>query len=455
MMTHTERSTPDFITPKDQVVHNDFSLSQKENAGGSAAGKATGGRGLDGFRQRVFSPGRLTPQRVKRNRNAFNAFTLTQSQNSPSSNDNSMMSSQSSEVSSDSDMSMETNGARLTRERSVSSAACTTGTATGFLHKLSGKGNGGRRGSGSLLKRRVRSPPSYKNPFSICDAGGEQEFGSQLSRGTSGRVGGQSVCSAHGLQRYRVDFKEVAEIGRGNFSKVVKVVHRLDGCSYAVKKVNQRILSECDMRQVLLEVQSLATVSSHPNIVRYFSSWIESDQLFIQMELCEMTLLASRDGECFSETDVVCTLREISSALQHIHDMGIAHLDVKPDNIYIGDRGEYKLGDFGRAARLDCSTIIQDGDSRYMPAEMLNDDYSCLDKVDTFSLGITALEMITGKPPPESGAQYEAIRAGKLPLLPTISVHLQKLIMGMCSCDARQRPSALELQRHPLIANIE
>ena len=63
--------------------------------------------------------------------------------------------------------------------------------------------------------------------------------------------------------------------------------------------------------------------------------------------------------------------------------------------------------------------------------------------------------MVTGQPPPESGAQYEAMRAGRLPLLPTVSVHLQKLITGMCSADARQRPSALELQRHPLIANLE
>ena len=454
-------STPDFITPKEQVIHNDFGcMSQKENCGLDSANggqqQTCAGR-FQNLRQKVFSPGRLTPQRVKRHRNAFNAFTCTQSQESHGMSGDDISStmctsSQNSEMSADA----EGGGGRATMGHLAGTPGMivsSRGTNVGAPARNE------NRHRYSILKRRLRSPPAFRNPFGIDDSAEfdgdassqqqqQQHAGKRTLVGSGSGRFGQSVCAAHSLARYRIDFKEVAEIGRGNFSKVFRCMHRLEGVSYAVKVLNQRIFSECDLRQALLEVQSLAVVGPHPNIVRYFSSWIESEQLFIQMELCESTLLSSKDdGDAFTEDEVLSVMREISSALRHIHVMGIAHLDVKPDNIYVGRGGEYKLGDFGRAARMDCGTIIQDGDSRYMPKEMLNDDYSCLDKADIFSLGITALEVVMGKPPPESGAQYEALRAGKLPLLPACSMQLQKLISSMCSADARQRPSALEMMR--------
>ena len=563
-------STPDFITPKEQVVHNDFPLSQKENINSMCVRKNSNNNPTpahqNGFQHalanfnnnlrqkvpKVFSPGRLTPQRVKRHRNAFNHFTLTASQTSTSpmsqsmnttidavdTNDNNTInSSQSSEISG--------GDSEAVSHRGVGDGG---GCVSSFLHKhtrttsrfargtntsTNNNSNGtAQRQRYSLLKRRVRSPPVYKNPFE-CIEESEIRIGSQEKSGDSNsshgnarqhynRFGGGSssgnVCTAHSLLRMRVDFKEICEVGRGNFSKVVKVVHRLDGCAYAVKIVQQRILSECDLKQILLEVQSFAIVQkmrSHPNIVQYYSSWIESERLHVQMELCESTLIGSKEAtilndfntadndstfdentvseelglsqsnismNCenfvpliqFSEQEVICVLREIGSALQHVHEMGIAHLDVKPDNIYVGMRGEYKLGDFGRAARMDCATIIQEGDSRYMPREIMNDDYSCLDKADIFSLGVTALEMLTGglastttslnckgsfngdtsngNKHSKAMLQYEVLReTGKIPLLPAISVHLQRLIAAMCSCDARQRPSALEMLSYAIL----
>lgn len=53
---------------------------------------------------------------------------------------------------------------------------------------------------------------------------------------------------------------------------------------------------------------------------------------------------------------------QMAEALQHIHARGIAHLDLKPDNIYVS-AGAYKLGDFGRAVRTD-SVGVEEGDSR-------------------------------------------------------------------------------------------
>lgn len=118
---------------------------------------------------------------------------------------------------------------------------------------------------------------------------------------------------------------------------------------------------------------------------------------------------------------------QIAKALQFIHEKGIAHLDVKPDNIYVKD-GVYKLGDFGCATLLDKSLPIDEGDARYMPQEILNENYDDLDKVDIFSLGASMYELIKGSPLQESGPQFLSLRDGKLPLLPGHSVHIQKLL---------------------------
>ena len=118
---------------------------------------------------------------------------------------------------------------------------------------------------------------------------------------------------------------------------------------------------------------------------------------------------------------------QIAKALQFIHARGVAHLDVKPDNIYVKN-GVYKLGDFGCATLTDRSLPIEEGDARYMPQEILNDKYDHLDKVDIFSLGAAIYELIRGLALPDSGPVSMNLREGKLPLLPGHSVQFQNLL---------------------------
>lgn len=108
-----------------------------------------------------------------------------------------------------------------------------------------------------------------------------------------------------------------------------------------------------------------------------------------------------------------------------MHEKGIAHLDVKPDNIYVKD-GFYKLGDFGCATLLDNSLPIEEGDARYMPQEILNDRYDYLDKVDIFSLGASIYEIVRGSTLTE--AHFMNLKEGKLSLLPGHSLQFQNLI---------------------------
>ncbi|CAN6237074.1 unnamed protein product [Urochloa humidicola] len=297
--------------------------------------------------------------------------------------------------------------------------------------------------SAVALRCRVMPPPCVKNPYlntdpCIDDAvyGGRQ----CNSAGFSPSIGG------NGLSRYRTDFHEIKKIGHGNFSVVFKVLNRIDGCLYAVKRSIKQLHNDMERRQAVKEVQAMAALGSHENIVRYFTSWFENEQLYIQMELCDRCLSMNRN-QPLKCGDALELLYQICEGLDFIHEHGIAHLDVKPDNIYVRN-GVYKLGDFGCATLINSSLAIEDGDSRYMPPEMLNDKYEHLDKVDIFSLGATIYELIRGTPLPESGPHFTSIREGKIALLPGCPMQFQSLIKSMMDPDPVRRPSAKEILRH-------
>ncbi|KAK7337421.1 hypothetical protein VNO77_17995 [Canavalia gladiata] len=300
--------------------------------------------------------------------------------------------------------------------------------------------------SAVALRCRVMPPPCIKNPY-LKDVSEKETdpFGNQRSK-CAGLF--PEIAGGDGLSRYRTDFHEIEQIGRGNFSSVFKVLRRIDGCLYAVKRSRQ-LRQETERRKALMEVQALAALGLHENIVGYYSSWFENEQLYIQMELCDHSLSIKKCTALFKEEEVIEALFQVANALRFIHEKGIAHLDVKPDNIYVKN-GVFKLGDFGCATLLDNSLPIEEGDARYMPQEILNENYDHLDKVDIFSLGASIYELIRRLPLPESGCQFFNLKEGKFPLLPGYSLQLQNLLKVMMDHDPVKRPSAREIVENPI-----
>ncbi|KAM3356129.1 wee1-like protein kinase isoform X1 [Capsicum galapagoense] len=301
--------------------------------------------------------------------------------------------------------------------------------------------------SAIALRYRVMPPPCIRNPYlgnaSEIDV---DPFGNQRYKFPGFNP---AIFGNDGLSRYRTDFHEIEQIGSGNFSRVFKVFKRIDGCMYAVKHSTKQLHQNTDRRQALMEVQALAALGPHENVVGYYSSWFENEHLYIQMELCDHSLSNKKYSKLFSEVEVLEAMYQVAKALQYIHQKGVAHLDVKPDNIYVKS-GVYKLGDFGCATLLDKSQPIEEGDARYMPQEILNEDYDHLDKVDIFSLGAAMYELIRGSPLPESGPHFLNFREGKLPLLPGHSMQFQNLLKAMMDPDPTRRPSAKSLVDNPI-----
>ncbi|XP_047312786.1 wee1-like protein kinase [Impatiens glandulifera] len=301
--------------------------------------------------------------------------------------------------------------------------------------------------SAVALRCRVMPPPCISNPYLKDTSGsGMDPFSNQRSK-CAGFF--PSLTGGDGQSRYRSDFHEIEEIGNGNFSHVFKVLNRIDGSMYAVKKSTKVLHNDTERRKALMEVQALAALGFHENLVGYYSSWFENEQLFIQMELCDHSLSISKPPKLCTEGQVLDVMHQIAKALVFIHERGIAHLDLKPENIY-KKNGIYKLGDFGCTTLLDKSLPIEEGDAHYMPLEILNDNYDHLEKVDIFSLGITIFELIRGATLPKSGPLLLNLRQGKLPLLPGHTVHFQSLLKAMMDPDPIRRPSARELVDNPI-----
>uniref|UniRef100_A0A1J3JEL7 Wee1-like protein kinase n=1 Tax=Noccaea caerulescens TaxID=107243 RepID=A0A1J3JEL7_NOCCA len=304
--------------------------------------------------------------------------------------------------------------------------------------------------SAVALRCRVMPPPCLKNPYVMNESETATDpFGYQRSKCANFLPASRG---GDGISRYLTDFHEIQQIGAGHFSRVFKALKRIDGCLYAVKHSTRKLYLDSERRKAMMEVQALAALGFHENVVGYYCSWFENEQLYIQLELCDHSL-SKKSSLKISEREILVIMHQIAKALQFVHEKGIAHLDVKPDNIYIKN-GVCKLGDFGCATRLDKSLPVEEGDARYMPQEILNENYEHLEKVDIFSLGVTVYELIRGSPLTESRNQSLNIKEGKLPLLPGHSLQLQQLLKAMMDRDPTRRPSARDIMNHPMFDRI-
>ena len=111
-------------------------------------------------------------------------------------------------------------------------------------------------------------------------------------------------------------------------------------------------------------------------------------------------LLVSRG--CFSIIEAKDIIYQLSDALQHAHQHGVIHRDVKPQNVMIKNDGSVKLADFGIALINNAPQITQKdtvmGSVHYMAPEVAKGN-PATPRSDVYSLGITMFEILTGKLP--------------------------------------------------------
>uniref|UniRef100_T1GWG9 non-specific protein-tyrosine kinase n=1 Tax=Megaselia scalaris TaxID=36166 RepID=T1GWG9_MEGSC len=285
------------------------------------------------------------------------------------------------------------------------------------------------------------------------------------------------------ISRYEKEFLEVSLIGVGEFGLVYQCLNRLDGCIYAIKKSIKPVAGSSFEKRALNEVWAHAVLGKHDNVVRYYSAWAEDNHMLIQNEYCNggslQSLLSKR---CLSESELKILLLHIAEGLRYIHSNDLVHMDLKSGNIFLtkvpsknnqhtgnvdretmGEDGfeeiydelasteniiTYKIGDLGHVTSVK-EANIEEGDCRYLPKEILQEDFRNLYKADIFSLGVTMFEAAGGGPLPKNGPEWHKLRNGQVPDIPTLSREFNDLIKLMTHPDPEKRPTSTSIFNHP------
>uniref|UniRef100_A0A1A9V481 Membrane-associated tyrosine- and threonine-specific cdc2-inhibitory kinase n=1 Tax=Glossina austeni TaxID=7395 RepID=A0A1A9V481_GLOAU len=246
-------------------------------------------------------------------------------------------------------------------------------------------------------------------------------------------------------------FTCLAKIGEGSFGEVFKVQSKEDGRLYAVKMSKQLFRSELYRQERLEEVRRYEQFSGHANCVRFYRAWEQKDRLYMQMELCRESLESYLERKRhISEEKIWSILLDLLLALKSLHDRNLIHLDIKLDNVLIGDDDSCRLADFGLVIDVDRANRHQatEGDSRYVAPEIMMGEFS--KAADIFSLGIAILELACFLELPANGPLWQQLRSGLLPedFIKTISEDLQGIIKQMMTPNPSQRPTVDQLLSH-------
>lgn len=193
-------------------------------------------------------------------------------------------------------------------------------------------------------------------------------------------------------------------IGVGGMADIYKARDITEDRVVAVKILkNEFVGSEDFIRRFRNESKAIALLS-HPNIVKIYDVGFTDKLQFIVMEYIDgitLTEYISKQG-VLKWKDVVHFTMQILKALQHAHDRGIVHRDIKPQNVMLLSDGTIKVMDFGiaRFNRETDKTMSEKaiGSVHYISPEQARGDVTD-ERSDIYSIGIMMYEMLAGKKP--------------------------------------------------------
>lgn len=198
---------------------------------------------------------------------------------------------------------------------------------------------------------------------------------------------------------------EITElIGVGGMADVYKATDILEDRTVAVKILKNEFADNEDFVRRFRNESKAIAVLSHPNIVKIYDVGFTDKIQFIVMEYIDgITLKEFMEQQgVLKWKDTVHFIIQILRALQHAHDRGIVHRDIKPQNIMLFPDGTIKVMDFGiaRFAREEGKTISDKaiGSVHYISPEQARGDITD-EKSDIYSVGVMMYEMLTGVKP--------------------------------------------------------
>ena len=201
-------------------------------------------------------------------------------------------------------------------------------------------------------------------------------------------------------ERYKLeDF-----IGQGGMSLVYRAVDIRTGHSVAVKILKSEYNGDKEFLERFQREAQAASLMSHHNLVNLLDVGVEGEYRYLVLEYVNGNTLKDiirQKGRLNYQTAIQITVR-ILSALQHAHDNGIIHRDIKPQNVLIHADGHVKVSDFG-IARMTNAFTISKGDTVVGSVHYSSPEQATGSVVeatsDIYSTGVVMYEMLTGRVP--------------------------------------------------------
>ncbi|GMS86366.1 hypothetical protein PENTCL1PPCAC_8541 [Pristionchus entomophagus] len=304
----------------------------------------------------------------------------------------------------------------------------------------------------------------------------------------------QPVSEDTYVSKFLRDFKTISLLGVGNFGCIFEVEYTQIRFKSAVKRIP---LQERDTSNYLKKVDGLKSFD-HPGIVRYYNSWTEehpsgwqrytdetlfkehssyinfmshykdnSNFFYIQMELCQISL-----AEWLTKTssrDLITMkywFRQIVSAVEYIHSMGIIHRNLKPRKILFAGEDRLKVlcdvGGFADNKRLFDSESKEIAEERTMgygtPLYMAPEQMSWMkysSKVDVFALGLILTELCVVLPKDQLVEVFNNYRSGKLDTVLDQLPELKQFVTWLTNVQGTERPTCKEILVHPFLRTDE
>jgi len=292
-------------------------------------------------------------------------------------------------------------------------------------------------------------------------------------------------------------YKLTGEIlGEGSYGSVKTCKNIFTGVEYAAKII-EKIPGSFSRSKVLKEIEIYHLCRGHKNIVQLIEFFEETDKFVLVFEKVQGGSLLKhiQSRESFTEGEARTIIKDLAEAINHLHEKGVAHRDIKPDNVLCtnsNSTGAVKLCDFDLCSpiSLDISTptlLSPVGSLEYMAPEVADtfivDDYyddneediSYNKKCDLWSLGVIMYILLSGNPPfsgncglgcgwedgDDCGQCQELLMASIMEAeiqfsgqtWDFISTEAKDLIIRLLEKDSWQRFSSKQVLDHPWITN--
>jgi serine/threonine protein kinase len=253
------------------------------------------------------------------------------------------------------------------------------------------------------------------------------------------------------------------EIGRGGFGITYKATHHYLHQEVVIKTLNEKLRQHADFtkfeRQFQDEARRLATCI-HPNIVRVSDFFVEAGLPYMVMEYIRGETLGEAfvlPGISLPEATAIHYIRQIGAALEVVHNNGLLHRDVKPDNIILRQgTAEVVLIDFGIAREFN-------GGVRQTHTGMVSEGYSPIEQyltqaprspaTDVYGLAATLYALLTGQVPIPALLRDREKMHSPRELQPHLSAAVNQAIMRGMAVESRFRPATVAEWLKSLPAN--